>query len=147
MRHNKLSLFYHFVWTTWDREALITSDIERELHRFLQSQAERLKCVVIAIGGVEDHVHMLVEMPPTLCISDWMHDVKGSSSHFANHALHRDSFKWRGSYAAFSVSYYNCGKIKRYINNQKEHHAQGTLILAGEAEYEEGDELPYVASE
>ena len=138
MRHNKLSLFYHFVWTTWNRERWITPAIERRLHRHLQSEAEKLGCVVLAINGVEEHVHLLVEMPPTVCVSDWMHDVKGNSSNFVNQTLTPDSFfKWRGSYAAFTVSRWDLDIIALYIANQKQHHADRTEEAHLEPDYDE----------
>ena len=103
-------------------------------------------CVVRAINGVEDHVHLLIEMPPTICISDWMHDIKGNSSNFVNQILQPDfTFKWRGSYAAFSVSRWDLPNITGYIRRQKTHHARGTFKRGLEPSYEATDDIMDVA--
>ena len=127
MRHNKLALYVHFVWSTWDREPLISAEIERNLFRAMQSEAENLGCRVIAIGGVEDHVHLLLSFPPTIEISRLVKQIKGVSSLFANKTLALDgSFKWQASYAAITVSRWDLAKVKNYIRRQKQHHANGT---------------------
>ena len=56
MRHNKLALYVHLVWTTWDRLPLISPEIERGLHHRLESEARRLGCKVLTLNGTEDHV-------------------------------------------------------------------------------------------
>ncbi|RYG65871.1 IS200/IS605 family transposase [bacterium] len=127
MRHNKLALYAHFIWSTWDREWLISPEIERRLWRAIQSEAELHGCDVIAVGGIEDHVHLLVSFPPTVAISFILKQVKGVSSLFANAELGMDgSFKWQGGYAAFSVSRWDVKKLKNYIQNQRQHHENGT---------------------
>lgn len=129
MRHNKLALYVHLVWSTWDRQRLITAEIEERLHHLLHSEANRLSCKVLAINGVEDHVHLLLEMPPTLCIADLVKSLKGTSSHFVNETLQSElPFKWQASYSAFTVSRWDVRKAVGYIQKQKEHHASGKLI-------------------
>ena len=127
MRHNKLSLFVHLIWSTWDRVPLIDEEVERRLYRFLHHQAGEQECKVLAIGGVEDHVHLLLEFPPTHAISNLVKNIKGPSSLFANNELGFDgSFKWQASYAAFSVSRWDLTRVRKYIECQKEHHQNGT---------------------
>ena len=70
MRHNKLALYVHFVWSTWDRQPLITPEIERSLHREMENEANRKRCIVLAINGIEDHVHLVLEIPPTCAIAE-----------------------------------------------------------------------------
>lgn len=128
MRHNKLSLFYHLVWSTWDRAPLITPDIEKILYREIEHEVLLMKCKVLAIGGIEDHVHLLLEMPPTISVSQSVKQIKGASSLFVNDTLRpTHKFKWQASYAAFSVSRWDTETIIGYIGKQKEHHAAGTL--------------------
>lgn len=128
MRHNKLSLFVHLIWSTWDRVPLINEQIERHLYRMLQQQAETHGCKVLAIGGVADHVHLLLEFPPTIDLSTLVKNIKGPSSLFANTELGLEgSFKWQAAYAAFSVSRWDVAKVQLYIERQKEHHAAGTV--------------------
>lgn len=143
MRHNKLEIYLHLVWTTWERQPLITSDIERRLYRQLEGEARNCGCVVLSMGGIEDHVHLLVEMPPTICISNLVKQLKGVFSLFVNEELQPPShFKWRGSYAAFTVSRWDVSKIKKYIAQQKEHHQRGSSKSQLEPDLNEIDDLP-----
>jgi putative transposase len=133
MPQNKLRVYVHFVWATWDRQPFITEDIERTLHRFIEATCKRHKCRVHAIGGLEDHVHLLVELSNTLTMADLMEFVKGSSSRFVNEQLgDRGVFKWQGSYGAFSVSPHERQKVANYINEQKQRHSKGRLWPAAE---------------
>ena len=142
MRQNKLALFLHLVWGTWDRLPLITPDIERQLLRNIESAARKLGCVVLAINGTEDHVHILVKIPATLTIANLLKQIKGISSHFVNETLQPPTkFKWQGHYGAFTVSRWDVSKIKTYIKRQKEHHRIGELVDEFEASFETGDEI------
>ena len=128
MRHNKTEIYLHFVWTTWDRLPLISAEVERELHRNLQSLASKKGCVVVALNGIEDHVHLLLQVPPTCCsVAELVKHLKGVSSHFVNDTLQPSSlFKWQASYSVFSVSRWDVDKVRAYVENQKEHHRRGT---------------------
>ena len=128
MRQNKLSVSIHFVWATWDRSPLITEAIERDLHRCIQAIAQDRGCVVLAVGGMEDHVHPLVSMPSTLTMADLMGFVKGGSSRLVTGRLASGEwFKWQGSYGAFSVSPRDTRRVVEYIQQQKAHHAEGSI--------------------
>lgn len=87
MRRNKLALYIHLVWATWDRLPLITPEIERRLHRNIESEARKQGCDVLAINGVQDHIHLLVTLPATITIANLVKQVKGVSSHFVNETL------------------------------------------------------------
>ena len=138
MRRNKLALYLHLVWATWDRLPLITPDIERRLHRNIESETQKQGCTVLALNGTEDHVHLLVSFPTTITIADLVKQVKGVSSHFINETLQPASqFKWQGSYSAFTVSRWDVDKIKQYVKRQKEHHATGELMPEFEETFEE----------
>ena len=138
MRRNKLALYLHLVWATWDRLLLITPDIERRLHRNIESETQKQGCTVLALNGTEDHVHLLVSFPTTITIADLVKQVKGVSSHFINETLQPASqFKWQGSYGAFTVSRWDVDKIIEYIKRQKEHHTTGELVQEFEEAFEE----------
>ena len=138
MRRNRLSLLLHLVWATWDRLPLITPDIERRLHRNIESEAQKQGCTVLAINGTEDHVHLLVIVPTTITIADLLKQVKGVSSHFVNDTLRPPTqFKWQGSYGAFTVSQWDVDEIKGYVKRQKEHHQVGELMREFEEAFEE----------
>jgi REP element-mobilizing transposase RayT len=128
MRHNKLALYVHCVWSTWDRQPLIVPEIERSLHREMENEAKRKKCTVLAINGVEDHVHLVLEIPPTCAIAEIIKQIKGASSLFVNETLRPPvHFKWQGGYSAFTISRWDLDKVIGYVRNQKEHHASGTV--------------------
>lgn len=138
MQSDKVVVYLHLVWTTWDRLPLIPSDKERTLHDCIAAVADKHRCRVIAIGGMPDHVHLLLKMPSTLQLGFLMQQLKGVSSRAANDELaFSATLKWRGSYAAFSVSRWDVPKIAAYINNQKQHHARGSTIEALEVSGEE----------
>jgi REP element-mobilizing transposase RayT len=84
---------------------------------------------VIALGGGDDHVHLLVQLPSALSVSDLMRRVKGSSAHLATHTLAPATFfKWQPGYGSVSVSPRHLAQVSDYIARQREHHAAGTLV-------------------
>ena len=129
MRSNFTQLYLHCVWATWDRLPLITPEIQKPIYAALIRQCEQLGCTIIAVGGIEDHVHLLTGFPPTLSVSDFIKNIKGSSSHFITHEIKPgEFFKWQGSYGAFTVSHDGIDKVADYIRNQAIHHQQKSSI-------------------
>ncbi len=129
MGRNFTQLYLHCVWATWDRLPLITPDIQPLIYRAIIAKCNELNCQIIAIGGIEDHVHILTRFPPNLAISDLIKNIKGNSAHFINHQFKRDEvFKWQGSYGAFTVEKDRVESLKDYIKNQAIHHQRKTLI-------------------
>jgi putative transposase len=128
----------HFVWATWDRMPLITPGLEARLYGVIRAKCAELKCPVLALGGMENHVHLLVCLHPNVSQSALARDVKGASSHLmSQEVLPKIFFRWQGSYASFAVEPDNLPRIVRYIENQKEHHHSGTEWPELEAIYEE----------
>ena len=121
-------LYYHLVWATWDRQPLISPLWEEQLFAGIIAKCDELRVQVMALNGVEDHVHLLVESIPSLSISELVGQVKGSSSHLVNHRFVRDaSFRWQGYYGAFTVSRSHVTKVKAYVLGQKQHHVNNKL--------------------
>ena len=140
MRQNKIRLYAHFVWSTWNRQPLITEAIESDLYRFIQGICLDHRCAVLAIGGMPDHVHLLVALSNTITVADLMEFVKGGFSRFVTERLlHEEWFKWQGSYGVFSVSPQDKNKVIRYIQNQKQHHADGTVWTHAEETFQTTD--------
>ena len=126
MRQNKLALYVHIVWATWDRLPLITEEIERDVYRYIEGVCHKHGCPVLAIGGMPDHIHILVSLTATITIADLVEYMKGGSSRHVSEAVEAaEWFKWQGSYGAFTVSPHEKQKVTRYILNQKQHHADG----------------------
>jgi putative transposase len=89
--------------------------------------SRELGCIPLAIGGVPDHVHVLLRGNATLPVATIVKEVKGSSSHLANHVLTKDAFKWQGSYSAFTLRKSEAPLVKAYVEGQKQHHEVGDL--------------------
>ncbi|MCX7841387.1 MAG: IS200/IS605 family transposase [Anaerolineae bacterium] len=129
MRAPFTQLYLHCVWGTWDRLPLITPQVERRLYEAIAKKAHELKCDVLALGGIADHIHLLVRFPTTLSVADLLKGVKGSSSHLMTHEIApNEFFKWAGTYGAFTVSKSGVAGGSDYISNQKTHHAERKLV-------------------
>ena len=123
-------LYLHCVWATWDRVPLIAPQIEKPLYACIAAKCHELKCETIAIGGVSDHVHLLVRLHTTISVADLVKEVKGASSHLiAQKIAPNEFFKWQGAYGAFTVSKDDVSNVKAYVENQKEHHAEEHLWI------------------
>ncbi len=130
MRRTMDGVFVHLVWGTWDRAPLLNDDMRQIAYRAIGAKCAELDVTIIALGGVADHVHLLVRMPLTMSVADLVKHVKGASGHLlARIAMERDTFfKWQGAYGAFSVSYRDLDMITDYINRQEAHHAGRSLV-------------------
>jgi len=128
MRRPCTIIYVHLVWSTWDRYPLIHPDWEAKLYAVMKAECRGTGSVPVAIGGTADHVHMLVDMPPTLTVADLVKQIKGASSHLVNHELSlARNFKWQGAYGAFSLGKSDVPLVVDYIARQKEHHRDNTL--------------------
>jgi putative transposase len=124
-------LYVHCVWATWDRLPLIVTDIEAPLYTVMAAICRDLGCTPLAIGGIDNHVHMLLRFSSKIAIAQLVGDIKGASSHAVTHAIRPDHFfKWQGSYGAFTISKRSIDQVCGYIQHQKKHHAEKTLINA-----------------
>ena len=127
MSNSLTQLYVHLVWATWDRLPLLKGAIRETAKACILYECKQMGAKVICIGSVDDHVHVFVELPPTLCIADLVKQVKGSSSHKISHDIEGGSgFRWQGTYAAFTVSRSLGPAVKCYIQNQEQHHRDGT---------------------
>jgi REP element-mobilizing transposase RayT len=96
-------LYYHIVWGTKNRQGIILPDFEADLYRVMAAKVISMDGIVHAIGGVEDHVHLAVTIPPKHALSKVIGEIKGSSSHAINHVIKpRFNFSWQEEYGVFS---------------------------------------------
>ena len=126
MRAPFTQLYLHAVWATWDRLPLITPDLELRLYGAINDKCRELKAVPLALGGMPDHLHLLVRLPTTISVADLVKDVKGSSSHLVTHEIKPEFFKWQGAYGAFTLAKTDVPFIIEYIRRQNQHHAEAT---------------------
>jgi REP element-mobilizing transposase RayT len=124
------SLYYHLVWATKDRLPLITEEVERKLYGYITIKIEEMASIFYAIGGVEDHIHLVVSIPPKVAVSNFIAKIKGSSSHYVKAELNNSSFSgWQQGYSVFSFGKKDLERAISYVKNQKQHHKNGTTIL------------------
>ena len=115
--------YYHVVFRTLRSEPAIPVEHERELYAYLYGIAKNLCCQTYRIGGMPDHVHMFVSLPPALSLADFVQRMKTESSKWMKANPNFPYFHgWGREYAGFSYSLRDKDMIVRYIMNQKEHH-------------------------
>jgi len=123
-------LFYHIIFATKNREPMITPDIEANLTGYLVKKATSMGATVCAVNGVEDHIHIVASVPPTIALSDFIGQVKGATSYHINHLPGRDemTFSWQRGYGVLSFGAKQLDWVAEYVRNQKEHHRERTAI-------------------
>lgn len=114
-------LLYHIVFGTKDRAPMIMADWEKELYSYMSGIVKNLKGNTLEINGVKDHAHLLIRLGPTIALSDFMRELKASSSRWVREN-HLRSFGWQRRYGAFTVSESAANTVRQYIRKQKEHH-------------------------
>jgi REP element-mobilizing transposase RayT len=117
-----LSLHYHLVFGTKNREPLIAPAWRARLHDYLGGTLRGLGGFAEGIGGVADHVHLLVGLKATHCLADVMRELKKASSAWVHEKSGAPAFAWQEGYAAFTVSATSRDAARHYIANQEEHH-------------------------
>lgn len=116
------NLLTHLVFSTKNREPFVVPELKSELYAYLGGLTKELKGKAYSIGGYDDHVHMLVNLPPVISISDALRFIKSNSSKWLHEKWPHKPFAWQPGYGAFSVSKSNVGDVCQYIANQEEHH-------------------------
>lgn len=119
-----LSLHYHIVFGTKDRKPLIRPEWQPRLQDYLGGTVRGLGGMSEAVGGVADHVHLLIGLKATHCLADVMRELKKASSIWVHDEIGDRTFNWQEGYAAFTVSATARPGVRSYIENQPEHHRQ-----------------------
>jgi len=117
-----LSLHYHLVFGTKNREPLIAPSWRPRLHEYLGGTIRGLGGIPQGIGGAADHVHLLVGLKATHCLADVMRELKKASSLWVHEQLAIPSFSWQEGYGAFTLSAPARPAVQGYIAHQEEHH-------------------------
>ena len=128
MANTYSSLHYHLVFSTKNRVAYLTPDIEQRVWAYIGGVARKHKMTALQVGGFDDHIHALVMAPPILSPSQIAQYLKGDSSKWIHETFPelRD-FAWQEGYGAFTVSKSNLESVVSYIQKQREHHQQRTF--------------------
>ncbi len=117
---------FHLVFSTKGRLTLIADEWRNRLHAYMGGIVKGLDAVPLAVGGVRDHVHLLVSMKSKHRFDYFLRDLKADSSGWIRKELTR-KFEWQKGYGAFSVSPTSVPAVKRYVLNQEEHHGLKTF--------------------
>ena len=124
MSHRYARLLVHSIFSTKNREPIIPQSTKPRLWAYIGGIARTNGFKALAVGGMEDHVHVLFSLPATLAVAKVIQLIKGGSSKWMNDRLDRRSFAWQDSYGAFSIGISQVESTIRYINNQERHHAR-----------------------
>ncbi|NWJ97859.1 MAG: IS200/IS605 family transposase [Chloroflexi bacterium] len=134
-------VYYHVIWATKERQPFITAELEPELYGYITGKAQALGCILHAIGGIENHIHLAVSIPPKLSIAEFVKNIKGSSTYHLNHNLAHPigTFGWQYGYGVFSLGGKQLDHAVAYVKNQKTHHQEGSIISMLEQDCNEKD--------
>lgn len=123
MSDSYTNLLYHIVFSTKDRQPIITDEYQPRLYDYLGGTIRNLGGISLGINGTEDHVHVLAKLRPDKSLSDVLRDLKANASGWM-HDVFPDlkDFSWQRGYGAFTVSASNVATVQNYIARQKEHH-------------------------
>ncbi|RPI29383.1 MAG: IS200/IS605 family transposase [Chloroflexota bacterium] len=131
-------LHYHLIWGTHEREPSITPEREKMFYGVLYNKGKELGLKIHAAGNVEDHVHVVVSIPPKLAVADCVRHLKGASAVAINHMKGSDGkFKWQEGHGALTIGERSLETLKDYVTKQKEHHCENKLIAVYERIEEE----------
>jgi REP element-mobilizing transposase RayT len=128
MGHAFHQLYYHFVWATHARDPHIHRSFRAALLGLVHEEAIRRGGQPLRHNAMHDHVHLLVRLPPTVLVSEFIGQVKGAVAYRTNREL-KPKFKlvWQEGYGVLTLRKDELQRVGRYIDNQEEHHASGRL--------------------
>lgn len=123
MAQSLANILIHIIFSTKKRQPLILPEISEELYSYMVGIAHAHESRVHEIGGIEDHVHLLVSLPRTLPLCRLIEDIKkGSSKWIKTKGNFYVDFAWQNGYGAFSIGQSAYELLRKYIQTQKEHH-------------------------
>jgi len=128
MPNTYTQIYIQIVFAVKNREAIIQTSWDDELYKYITGIVQNKDRKMLAINGAQDHIHILIGMKPTCCISDLVREIKKSSNEFIKQkGFVKHKFEWQEGFGAFSYSHSALDKIIGYINNQKVKHQTKTF--------------------
>lgn len=120
---SKVLANYHIVFCTKARKNTIPLEHAEHLYRFIWKELDKRRCRLLRIGGIQNHIHMLIELHPTLALSNLIRDIKANSSSWMKGDIRFGKFEgWGSDYYAATISHSEKDKVIEYIKSQHEHH-------------------------
>ena len=121
MPHSYSSLWVHLIWSTKNREQILTQPLRSELFKVILEIATDHEIYIDCLNGIEDHVHLLVRLRTDQSVADVVKTIKGNSWEHFKHDPEK-YIAWQDGFAAFSVSPDSVKRVRSYIYNQEKHH-------------------------
>ncbi len=122
MGHSYCSSLYHCIFSTKERGKTIAPDVRDRLWEYMGGVAREHEMTALAVGGTDDHAHLLVAIPATLAVATAMREIKSGTSHWMHETCAMPEFAWQEGYGAFSIGHSQMEATVRYIARQEEHH-------------------------
>ena len=123
MAHSYIANYMHCVFSTKERRKTIKTEMKDRLWAYMGGIAKENRMVALAINGTDNHAHMLLSLPATICVAEALKYIKGGSSLWVHDTFDDSSpFNWQEGYAAFSVSVSRIDETIAYIKSQDIHH-------------------------
>lgn len=130
MPHTYSNVLVHIVFSTKNRFPFISPEIRPRLYAYIGGVIRKTGGSLIEVGGMPDHLHLLVKLTPTLVIADFMRELKVRTTYWARDNCTSD-FEWQDGYGVFSVGQPQAEQVRRYIRNQERRHR----VIDDETEY------------
>ena len=125
MSHTYIHSDFHCIFSTKHRQRFLMEEHRRRLFPYMTATANAKGMRLLAVGGTEDHVHLLLSLPGTIPLSTGMQLIKGNTSHWLGKTFPElKEFAWQEGFAAFGVSASNVDAVREYIEHQEEHHTK-----------------------
>jgi REP element-mobilizing transposase RayT len=122
MSHTYCCSLFHCVFSTKERRKIIAPEIQPRLWAYMGGIAREHEMKALAVGGMDDHAHILLSLPSSLPIAKAMREIKSASSRWMHETCAMTSFEWQEGYGAFSIGQAQTPTTLAYITSQKEHH-------------------------
>jgi REP element-mobilizing transposase RayT len=128
MSNTFTQIYLHVIFSVKGRQNLIQKNWMEELHKYICGIVKVKEQKIYAIGGVADHIHLLVSIKPNIALSDLVRDIKANSSKWINEkGFVKGKFQWQEGFGAFSYAQSQLDTVIAYINNQEQHHLKKTF--------------------
>src|ERR1043165_61872 len=128
MPQSLAKILIHLVYSTKNRDRVLTETVRDELHRYTAGILRELGSPALLVNSVEDHIHIVLSLSRTRSISEIVEEVKtGTSKWIKTKGSEFSNFHWQGGYGASSVSQSNLDEVLKYVANQPEHHRRKTF--------------------
>jgi REP element-mobilizing transposase RayT len=122
MSHTYCCSLFHCVFSTKERRNTIVPEIQTRLWAYMGGVAREHQTKALGVGGMEDHVHILLSLPSSMPIATAMREIKSASSRWMHETCGQEDFDWQEGYGAFSIGWAQVDATLAYIARQQEHH-------------------------